>query len=167
MILLIDFFRTSKTGWKNCIRHNLSLNNFFIQEKLTKKESQFLGRGNFWKIDESHPTIRETEKRFDNKLIKLAKKLKSNLKKLPDYNPEGQGSELDVVAPSLLIPKENVLMKTSTKNNEEQNVSSTNLQLQNNLEKKNELIVMAEYFYDLNSEQQNCENEEKIGMSNF
>merc|ERR1712062_680674 len=98
----------SKTGWKNCVRHNLSLNNFFIQEKLTKKESQFLGRGNFWKIDESHPTIRETEKRFDKRLIKLAKKLKSNVKK----HPEGQGSELDPVqVPSLLTQKENAPME--------------------------------------------------------
>jgi len=41
------YFKTAKAGWKNSVRHNLSLNKFFM--KLERKETE-AGKGSMWGI---------------------------------------------------------------------------------------------------------------------
>jgi len=43
-----DYYANATVGWKNSIRHNLSLNNYFLSEGRPKGDP---GRGKFWRID--------------------------------------------------------------------------------------------------------------------
>ncbi|XP_072168408.1 forkhead box protein N3-like [Diadema setosum] len=43
------YFRTAPTGWKNSVRHNLSLNKCF--RKVDKIKGQSLGKGSLWCVD--------------------------------------------------------------------------------------------------------------------
>ncbi|ESO08614.1 hypothetical protein HELRODRAFT_74778 [Helobdella robusta] len=53
------YYRPSDKGWQNSIRHNLSLNRFFMKVPRSQEEP---GKGSFWKIE---PTS-------ENKLIEQA-----------------------------------------------------------------------------------------------
>ncbi|XP_040831111.1 forkhead box protein N3 isoform X2 [Ochotona curzoniae] len=65
------YFANAPTGWKNSVRHNLSLNKCF--KKVDKERSQSIGKGSLWCID---PEYRQN-------LIQA-------LKKTP-YHPPSQG----------------------------------------------------------------------------
>ncbi|GLD59596.1 forkhead box protein N3-like protein [Lates japonicus] len=43
------YFANAPTGWKNSVRHNLSLNKCF--KKVDKDRSQSIGKGSLWSID--------------------------------------------------------------------------------------------------------------------
>ncbi|XP_048064488.1 checkpoint suppressor 1 isoform X3 [Megalobrama amblycephala] len=43
------YFASAPTGWKNSVRHNLSLNKCF--KKVDKDRSQSIGKGSLWSID--------------------------------------------------------------------------------------------------------------------
>ncbi|XP_055729316.1 checkpoint suppressor 1 [Salvelinus fontinalis] len=74
------YFASAPTGWKNSVRHNLSLNKCF--KKVDKDRSQSIGKGSLWSIDPE----------YRNNLIQA-------LKKTP-YHPYSPG----LVTPSTSPP---------------------------------------------------------------
>ncbi|XP_078086461.1 forkhead box protein I2 [Mustelus asterias] len=72
------FYKKSKAGWQNSIRHNLSLNDCF---KKVPRDEDDPGKGNYWTLDPN------CEKMFDNGNFRRKRKRRT------DSNP-GLGSSL-------------------------------------------------------------------------
>jgi len=51
------FYKPSEKGWQNSIRHNLSLNRYFIKVPRSQEES---GKGSFWRVDTSERKLLDT-----------------------------------------------------------------------------------------------------------
>ncbi|XP_051264896.1 checkpoint suppressor 1 [Dicentrarchus labrax] len=78
------YFASAPTGWKNSVRHNLSLNKCF--KKVDKDRSQSIGKGSLWSIDPE----------YRHNLIQA-------LKKTP-YHPYSPGLATPSTSPPTLPP---------------------------------------------------------------
>eukprot|EP00794_Sanderia_malayensis_P017455 gene17455-19201_t len=80
-----SYFRNAPLGWKNSVRHNLSLNKCF--KKVERDKSQGVGKGSLWCIDpESRPT--------------LLQGMRKNQVLLAQNDPQGPTSFLSTPPPS-------------------------------------------------------------------
>ncbi|KAM4808951.1 forkhead box protein I1-like [Rhinophrynus dorsalis] len=101
------FYKKSKAGWQNSIRHNLSLNDCF--KKVARDEND-PGKGNYWTLDAN------CEKMFDNGNFRRKRKARSesNASKIAksgeDVTPSGKGSE----SPPILTPSTSPEIESSS-----------------------------------------------------
>lgn len=108
------FYKKSRAGWQNSIRHNLSLNDCF---KKVPRDDDDPGKGNYWTLDNN------CEKMFDNGNFRRKRKRRDATGKL-DYDRPA-----DYNLPLVPHPPGNCTIQNST--NQEQPSTSTAGQIMN------------------------------------
>uniref|UniRef100_A0A8C5M9I8 Fork-head domain-containing protein n=1 Tax=Leptobrachium leishanense TaxID=445787 RepID=A0A8C5M9I8_9ANUR len=101
------FYKKSKAGWQNSIRHNLSLNDCF---KKVPRDEDDPGKGNYWTLDPN------CEKMFDNGNFRRKRKRRSE-SNVADAGPvkgeDGRQGGKRVESPSMLTPSSPEMEVTS------------------------------------------------------
>ncbi|XP_038070614.1 forkhead box protein I1-like [Patiria miniata] len=97
------FYKKSKAGWQNSIRHNLSLNDCFL--KVTRADND-PGKGHYWTLDPN------CEKMFDNGNFRRKRKRRENNSKA-DSQELHKNSKLSTLADDALMTGSAGLTKLS------------------------------------------------------
>eukprot|EP00795_Rhopilema_esculentum_P013506 gene13506-4386_t len=88
------YFRNAPLGWKNSVRHNLSLNKCF--KKVDRDKSQGVGKGSLWCIDpESRPSLLQGMRKNQVLMAKIDPNAPSSFLTTPPPSPgnnDGYGS---------------------------------------------------------------------------
>lgn len=80
------YYKTADKGWQNSIRHNLSLNRYFLKVPRNQEEP---GKGSFWRIETSNET-----KLLDQAYRRRRKRENSNNSATPTQNPTNLDASL-------------------------------------------------------------------------
>ncbi|XP_073505270.1 forkhead box protein I1c-like [Phyllobates terribilis] len=94
------FYKKKNPGWKNSIRHNLSLNDCF---KKVQRDEDDPGKGNYWTLDPN------CEKMFDNGNFRRKRKRRSESNNTDAVTAKGEDSRVILGTkggdtPSVMIP---------------------------------------------------------------
>ncbi|XP_025425496.1 forkhead box protein J1.2-like [Sipha flava] len=92
------YYRNADPSWKNSIRHNLSLNKFFVKVPRSKDEP---GKGGFWKFDVDCLEGGARRKRTSNRRRASRTQQKNNATKVPDEMTAEDEKALELAVESL------------------------------------------------------------------
>jgi hypothetical protein len=154
------YFHTRGSGWRNSIRHNLSLNDCFMKSGRSAN-----GKGHYWTI---HPANLEDFSRGDFRRRRAQRRVRKSLGlTLPEEDEEDEDEEEILTPPSSLSPvpnnSNNSKMFNSNPNNISNNLSSssscsstnsTSVLENNNLSSKSTCLPMKRHLaFDSESEE--------------
>ncbi|KAF7636208.1 Fork-head domain-containing protein [Meloidogyne graminicola] len=153
-----ECFRGPNEGWKNCIRHNLSLGSYF--EKLPKNPHGKIGKGHLWTFGSNYNSLIEEKQK---NLISNSKRISTSTKSKTTKNNK---SELINKQINEEIDNNNLLIENNSNMNNIKICSSNQIIISNNLKDNQQQLISSQINSDLILFSSNTENNENY-LINF